>query len=281
MPDNLFVLKPANDAFEWGVANKARVAVKVDYPQTGGIMVYYMGHRYPEKVFPFPEAFYAIDGVKRGIMNLLRFLKKSFFAKVYFLWICLMPGNKMFYQCLDLFFNFGNHTLSKIRLKDSYYCPAAREIIRAGRATALELDPKEKYKEFAACVLATIVTIFEYDNAYRYRAQDLIATIDQQEFAKKPFRATHKLLQTMLLRDIDPDVHQKLLPAKVGATLLLLNGSFRRVLKTFIKNLDIQKVYLDVGDYYWAYHFASYNFGGRSFEDRVEERRKAGWPLSL
>lgn len=270
--ENLLILKPIAQAFTHSPTTENRIAERIDYPPDGGMQVFYQGHPYPEKIFPFPEAFYCLDSVKRAIMNSLRVVRHSWIMSFGLLWICVWPfKSRLFSIILEQFFEFSNHTLSKIAIKPNFYCPSGREIHRAGMETIVQLTNNDEDRNQGQRILNTICLIWEFDNAYRYRGQDLMASVDPKEMTAHPVRALKKLCAVAGARD--SFLRDKFKMISVGLTILMLNRQVRNVVKVFFLYVDIEKLYLDAGDRYWCYHFAEYNFDNLDLEGRVTFRQ--------
>ena len=270
---NLIVLKPDNGMMNYQYTTEKRVCYKTDKPAEGGVLLWYQGHPYPEKLFAYPEAFLCLDPVKRSIVNSMKLIKESHVAKFWLFWICLMPGhNNLMKKAARQYFNFTWNSLSKITYKPEFFCKAGRELYRAGVKTISDLDKTGKWIETGTQMIGTLVTIFEFDNAYRYRAQDWFEILDQKLFIHNPIRALWKMFDEASKRDTGV-AEGKWKMFKWVMCAAMLNRNIRRIITTFINNLNFEELAMDIGDKYWCYHFSNYNVGGFDLDTRMAMRK--------
>lgn len=279
------VLKPKAEMFTYSMSSQERLAEfnpdgtpKIEYPPEGGMFVYYKGHPFPEKLFPFPEAIYCIDPVKRAIVNTLRFFKESRLAQVLAGLSLFLPGRKkMLISYMYLFASFAEVTVQKIRLKPEGYCRSARNVFKAGMAVR-ELFPadgksfsEDEYtdnKYMIEVFTHTLCSIWEFDSAYRYRFQDVLSNLDKVAFDKNPVREILRLMDIAMQRESIGKLTSNLKGMRMALKFLLLNKTVKKILKTFVANLEPAELVLDDGDRYWCYQFGDYEFEGLTKEAR-------------
>ena len=235
--------KPNGKFFSNTITAEAVLVERIDYPESGGQLTYFIDHPYPEKRVVFPEAIYCLDAVKRLLLNILR-LKLVFFKTETIKSLCW-------------------HTLRRIAFAKEYenkYCDSGRELMRVLRK--LEVDER---------IIATICLICEYDNAYRYRAQDLFKELDKDFFYKHPISEIIRLCKLGQSREVDENNKVKWNSFKYIALTLLI-PKVRRLAKEFVREIDLDKMKQSIEDCYWSWHWGYYNFGGKSFEKRLQFR---------
>lgn len=279
----MLVLRPNQAGFAHEFINKNRLAHQIEYPVQGGMLVHYKEHPLPERVFPFPEAFFSIDAVKAAITSATHLLKDSFWVKVATLAVVLLPGMPLG-KIIKHFFTFTHKTLHKINFKPEFqhwHCQSARELMRAARRASIKFCKTDDGRATAERIIMTVCLIWEFDNAYRYRGQDAAAAFNQTLFLRHPFKATWALCDAIAARENGDPLKKKWQMTKLGATIFLLNPKIRRALKLFVENLDMQQLVMDASDKYWAFFFCDYNFDGLTREQRVLERNKVGWPIHI
>lgn len=279
---NLIVLKPTEEAFNFVSHNINRECYKTEYPPQGGMFCWYKDHPWPEQAFPFPQAFYCLDPVKRAIMNMLRAIKRSWILKLVLLWVVSPFGKKTLANYVELFADYSQYTLHKISIKPQFYCTSAREIDRAGRQTAMDYAKTPEERQLAEKLIMTVCLIWEFDNAYRYRGQEVLSYIDRYNFLQHPIKELWRVFDLAKERELEASgLKERLTMAKAAVVVLMLNSTFRKILKSFIGYLDFEKIRMDEGDKYWSFFFCLYDFEGKNFEQRCQERVQRGWRVNV
>lgn len=264
------LVRPDNKIFTYNFTAQDRIAVRVLYPDEGGIYVYYKDHPFPEKMFAFPEAVYCLDPVKRTILAPAYLLKNSMMFRIWFALICIFPGhNKLMMDALKVFGGISEVALRKIYVLPQYLCKSGRELWRAGMKTVEDLECEGADKKLGEILVRMICTTWENDNAYRYRGQDALPLLDQELFKKKPVKAIQNVLHTMISRE-NESTGEKWKMVNVAVWFIMRNKIIKKVIKTFLSNLDLEQIEMDDGDRYWAYLRPDYNYGGIKFDDRIK-----------
>jgi len=133
------VLKPLESAFEGshvignqilGQGQKFHMFERVEYPPEGGIYVYYRGLPYPKKGFPYPEAIWMNDVLKKNLRLVLDTFgqKGMVLAGIGFIltpWKIKMRVAEKFIQG---FASISQWLMSSHYLKEERHSPAAREV---------------------------------------------------------------------------------------------------------------------------------------------------------
>jgi len=229
----------------------AYVASHIDYVPWKGIIIHIEDASYPKKGFPTPEAIAALNIIKALIKETLR----------YPLSVTITDKNKL----LNSFNFIFNKTFNAYKLKEEYLCPAAYNFYLFTFNVLKDAGIRQDIANETAFNLAHIV---EYDDAYRYRIQDLASEFNQHA----PIREeTNRLLVIFKQRTTD------LLGVKLNhiikfAPMILLIPKYRTIInryKHLIKNMEF-----DDADRYWAFLKDShYDFCGQPFPERKEGLR--------
>lgn len=268
------IAKPENDIFVYTPSSQARVAVQAIYPPEGGILVYYKGHPFPEKLFAFPEAIYCIDPVKRAVWNFVKLFSRFPLLKKILGLLFVWPGGKeVVSEAVKLFFNFAENTLSKIYLKPDRYCESGRELYRAGMAAVEYFKLPKDWSVACQQLVRVFCTLWEFDNAYRYRFQDALENLDKDKFQKNPVGEINRIAQIMSSRE-DGDLAKKWASFSSQIKFLFYFKKVEEAMKYFIQILDLDKIKMDINDKYWSYHRADYDFAGLPLKERIKIRVK-------
>lgn len=251
-----------------------KIALSADFPAAGGTHVYHLGDKYPVKGWPFKEAVFATNTVKRALINLIRFAGSS--PAKYFLGLfLLLPSfiqKKIMRRAMEEFadYTYIVFTNWNVLIKPNFMCDAGRELSRVGIAMAgLDITSQRLVK--ALCM------ILEYDDAYRYRIQDLLGEMDVEDMKKDPAKEISRLIDIAIARDphgvneqagtgFKFDAVRKVIPF-----IVRLPG-VRETINTFFSYADVNKMKLDEIDFYRCLIWGDYEFGGIPFQKRVEMR---------
>lgn len=226
---------------------------KIEVKAYEGTLVWYQGAKQPKKGFPSPQALYALNQIKKIIIEGFSILN-IFIA----LGIFISDKNRLlrsFNVIFDkIFLNF--------KIKDEYLCKSAFNLAKfvQGLLENLGIDKTIAY-EFAF----NIAQIIEYDDAYRYRVQDVMSEINNDNMLKNPRKELLRLMDIWQERD-RPGVTAKMRKIITPITYFLYIPKFK---KAFVSNVySLHEMRYDDADWYWVCRRSDYNFGGVSYEER-------------
>ncbi len=242
---------------------------RVLIPQDGGIFVKYKDCLYPKRGFPTPESTWAMDMVKKYMMTLLMTLAKRE-AVLPMIGLALTPRRwklKLAEDALFRFKEYGNYCMNSQFLKNRYLTSFARAVIIFTEIFFKELGISENVSRETARILGHI---FEYDDAYRYRVQDVMCETTREEFLSSPIRTIRKLVKVNDARE------KMLIQYKFKAVSLLVGLSLLipRVRKAFKKALAAVKfedLQMDESDVYFTLLREQYDWQGLTVDERVQK----------
>lgn len=122
-----------------------------------------------------------------------------------------------------------------------------------------------------------ICFVLEFDFAYRFRFQDIIAELQQWAIKKRPLRELNRLFNILIERENYADnMKPKWRFIKYAVlTYLLLHRRTLKELQTFLANIDIDEIAFSREDIYWTSQFYNdYNFRGKNLTQRTAEMLK-------
>ncbi len=155
-----------------------------------------------------------------------------------------------------------NH-LNVIEIPEKDYHKAAREIRRAAESV-LKAKDWGYFTPLFKKVIRYIVFFLEADRVYMLRIQDAFAD--------------HGLwsgLETLISRETEYGIGYKWKWILRAFKLILWRyPEVKEFLYLFFDELNRDRIRMDDGDKYYSLSYTSYNFGGRSFEDRMAERER-------
>lgn len=251
---------------------------RITVPEDGGILRHYAGLKYPRKGFPFPEAINAIDIVKAYTMSVLytvgqKELKWSILGFVFLSW---KKKLKIIENALNRYIIFSDRVMNVVRFRDGtvgpiylqkqYYSNFARELWKLIANFLIELGINESTADRVGEIIATL---FEYDDAYRYRMEDIMSETDKWTLRTQP-RAELKRLGAIMIKR-DHIVGNKFdLGIKV-LRMVLLSGKIRQALRMAIFMSDFKNLQYDDIDRHCVLQYAEYDFMGTTEKEREAE----------
>ena len=250
---------------------------KITVPPEGGIYRHYKGMKYPIKGFPFEEAITAIDMVKSYTMTVIHsFAQKE--LKWLMLGFIIMPWKKkikILQNALDRYIDFANRVFNRVKFRDGlvgtvymkrqYYSKFSRSIWIVVRIFFLELGIKH---ETADDVGKIIATIFEYDDAYRYRVEDLMSETNKYDLRVSAFREIKRLLNIYQRREGLESVILKFRNVVKILRVALLSRKIRDAFRSAIFDSYFIDLQLDEADRHHVLQWDNYNFLGKTIEER-------------
>ncbi len=245
-----------------------RVAKKFE-KTPDGYKAYFEGCKYPEKLFPYPQAVRAVKATKGLLMKALEFISEHKWL-IPFVFLIKKP-------LLDKYLEWTHNILKSTYLKPENYCKSGQEIYRAGKVFNKYFTPSEKQikkwrKEFPEetvqakikakenALRRLIAQIWEYDAPYRYRGQDVIG--EMKDNTKAELR---KALRKGIERDRNRRVTKK--------WKIALKLPIPKMVMDFIKELNFDIIGLDEEDLYNCLMRPKYNFKGQDWQTRVNVRK--------
>lgn len=240
---------------------------RLDFPEEGGMLVYHEGDKYPAKGLPFREAVLAADVAKRSALNIVRFLASS--PVRYFLpFALLLPGfvkKAILRSAIERYCDLTDTMFVRTSayIKPQYFCTMAREIHRVGMEIA---GDDEAMKRF----VMTVCMVFEYDDAYRYRMQDIFGEIDRERLLTSPASELSRVFKIGAERG--SGTAEKFGDFARLIPFLFWIGSIRRPLMDFFASVDLDNLKLDDVDWYRCLIWGGYKFRGVPDDQRVSMR---------
>lgn len=213
--------------------------VDLDFPEKG-IWVYWKGLEWPTKTFPYKETVEQVDDMKKVIMANVRSFAAMFKTNpLKALLFIIFFRKEMENTALDMLAEF--HTrLREVRNKDHRYCRAMRELHRTFNVTNSNVKIRD-----------IICMILEYDDAYRYRFQDVVVKL-KKENLKNPRKELARLLSILSDKEGDQRMSEKWKKMAKMLIILRLKGDLQKHIGRFLNELNLDEMKMDVMDEYHA-----------------------------
>lgn len=218
----------------------------IELAKEGGVYVNYANCPFQRKGFAHSPSVTAIDNVKKVMIGLASGFS-SFRGKSILLFFCLLFRRRIF-RSFDELLNKLYTMVRFHRLKPEWYCKAAREM----------------YNAIDHVIIRDIFTlIMEFDDAYRYRFQDVLGELNHFALTRNPITEIGRMFELLAERETDERLKRNW---KMARKLLFVVFFFKDVREPIIRTfsrLNPQHLKLDEADLYFAsLKKDGYNWGG-------------------
>lgn len=233
---------------------------------TGGLATWFQGHPFPRKTFIYAGITEPNNKAKRITLSLfLPFASiksgvKAFLNSYLFNYNRLVDS--IYYDCEQVpYLHYQYYSEFGKALWDFIYLFLRK----------LGITDSVAYKTGLQ-----IVTMIEYDDAYRVRLQDLTNEITKDDLLRNPRKELLRILELYKQRDSfeeNNEAHHGVRITKMAKmlSLLLYIPKVRKAFNFAIENINFEWLKLDEWDYYWTLNRADYKCGGKDFEQRKAE----------
>lgn len=271
----------------WGIEKKDLHLENIsdDEYAMGGQLAYFQGTPYPAKGHPFPQALYAINFAKRVIVIGIKSVKKDMaLIGIGFLFSRRKNKISMISRLLQSYTEISMKVVQPYILHREFMSSFSRElydfIVRFLTKIGIEKEVAENFSEIFANLL-------EYDNAYRFRAEDALSETSKKGMAEDPRRELARLVD--IIKKREPDARdfgnaEKFSYPMLFLRKLLLVPSIRKAFRECIEESDFKNFQLDEADRYHILLWGDYDFLGKPVAERIkmyEEMHKGKLPPRL
>ena len=233
--------------------------VKVEFPEKGGVLTWMENFDYPYKGFPYFEFVDKIDLGKKIIRafasGLYHRLKKRNKLQLLLMLPNLWLSTDVAHSLLYVFYRL----IERFRIKRERYCDAIRELYRA--FSLEKFGETQEEREMRLMFRDSICMFLEFDNAYRYRAQDVIISLNKDNLKRAPALEILRLIKIMQSRENHQEIKDTW---KLGQLLvrfyLRKDKKLLKILKDALLALDIDKIILQEDDKCYCKKRTDYNF---------------------
>lgn len=253
-PDEIFSIPPSPLVETQGGATLDGW-IRLEHPKEGGMLSYYTDHPFPFKGQPYEEAAEANNIVKKLTLGLLMSLvpQRYWLEKILFNYCRLADyTNRRFYLKKEYYKIFGSELWNVTYFFFRYLGISSDVSYRLGRV---------------------ICNLFEWDDAYRYRIQDLLSESSKENWIN-PKKEIKRLLILFNQREKLVNAGEVGLDIKFRkviklTSLLFLIPKFKKAFVFSVKLSDFKKLQFDDTDRYWCNQFQDYDYFGENFVTRI------------
>lgn len=229
---------------------------KVLFPPEGGVLCYYEGEEHPAKGFMYGETVETVDEVKKTLMSFLRGFFDGIRKSKIKMMLFFLLFRKQFFTILSGMIISLDRRMRRVRQKPERYCACVREVYRVMDETKKKFPERE---ELLNSFRNIVCMVLEYDDAYRYPFQDVVAELDKEEVDKNPIKEALRLIDIYVERDSRGTAEKFKRIGKIMSALRF-QKEFKRFLKEVLINIDISAVKMDEADAHHARFKAGYNW---------------------
>ncbi len=271
-PKDIYADRHVIDDSLLGKGTRFNITERVETPPEGGIYAYLKGIPFPRKGLPTPENCWANDNVKRVMVFLLRSLGTKdmllpgiAFAIIPWSWK-LRTMNRMLFE----FSRIGCWLLQGAFLKPHLYSNPTKPLQKGVAVFLKDVGIQERTSDDVAKIIATVL---EYDDAYRYRFEDIMSCTERHHLVASPVREVRRLIDIFRAREKYTDMMSKLDAFEAIASLALMHPRIRRSFKKAVIAIrpdEFQMLKMDEADRYHTLLRGDYDFGGKPIELRMK-----------
>lgn len=234
--------------------------VKVEMPESGGVLTWMLNNELPYKGFPFFEFVDKIDTIKKIQRAALSSLYHSTKKRSWFQLARLALVPWLFGDLVKAYVYIFYRQIDRFKVRPLRYSDAIRELHRA--FSYEELDEQVSEQAFRNQLRDIICMVLEFDNAYRFRFQDIIVELDKEKLAKNPTKEILRLLAELSSRELVQEVKDTWKLARYFLpTYLRFNKPLRLSIVRVLTALDMEKVKLTPEDIQFSITRKDYKFG--------------------
>ena len=232
---------------------------QVEFPEEGGVLTYMAGHKHPFRGFPYFEFVDSIDKIKKIGKAQLSGLYHTLFKGNKLKLLSLLPAIWIFKRLVYTEIYMFHRLVDRFKLKENRYCRAVREL---NRCFNLPMDDiSEKTWELKLMIKDLTAMLLEFDNAYRFRFQDIMEELDQDNMRRKPFLELRRLIALASQREKSQELRDFWSLVSMLLNYLHFDRELKKVMVNVLSNLDKEKVKLTIEDKEYCIPRKDYNFG--------------------
>ena len=261
-------------------------------PPEGGLYTKFYGCKYLFKGYP-DKTILDMLGLPKAMIGRvpIGLLKNSFWVKAFLLFMFLFRRQELIHYARVYFSAMYSHGLKSMNISWHRFNNFTKELKRAVESAiryeslyetsslinAEELDYKGEREIWGliAYISELFYFVIEFDNAYRFRFQDIVAELNKENMIHNPIKEIKRLFDILIERENSQELKTKWKLAKyLTVTLIRFNTTARKFVQRLSSTLDINKIKMDEHDRYFMFNRNSYNHEGKTLTQRMKEKVK-------
>lgn len=241
---------------------------EIRFSYNKGVLLYLDGAEYPQKGVAIPITMQRINAVKRMITETTKLMKEKEFMILIILFMFKTTKGRIKFieKVIHPFNSIAIKVIDNSFFKRYYLTSVARNLDLLISNTMINMGiSKTVSMEFGRIMSAVI----EFDNAYRFRMQDALSEIDNNQLKLNPSRELLRVLEIYKERDHE-GVSKKIMILKPIIKILFMSKWFRNAFILALESIKIDDMKFDDNDRYWICQRIDYQFLGLSYEERMD-----------
>ncbi len=260
----------------------ASIITHVVFPPTGGILTYLARYEYPFRGFPYNDTVQSIDELKKLakiiVQEFLPYAKKTSLLGKLRLVLSIDHLTKLAECYLHAYY----WHVKRYRLKPNMYSQSVRElwqVIDKSGDVITKVETKEAIRDIVCMFL-------EFDNAYRYRVQDVLVELDKNALKKDSEKEILRLIDLLIGREVHEEGQVKMVD-KWRMSKELLKFYFRfnkkaiKAIGSILERLNLKEIEFSIEDRYYCEFRKDYKFGFMTREKLPIREVPKGSPLQV
>lgn len=233
---------------------------KVEFPPEGGVLTYMENHDHPYRGYPHFEFVDKVDQIKKVNRAVLSGLYHQLKSVSKWKFLTLLPALWLTRHMVRVWVATFHRMVDRFLIKTDKYSLAIRELHRAfSQPKEDELTTEASLREKIRDVVCMIL---EFDNAYRFRFQDIIENLDKKALEKNTSQELTRLLNIMVTREKTQEIKDTwTLVKNVVRFYMAFDKKLTEMVKNVLLQLDVEKVKLTIEDKEFCLPRKDYTFG--------------------
>lgn len=227
------------------------ILTRVELPGEGGVLTYMDKMDLPYRGFPYREFVGIIDIFKKLIKGTLSGVYHS--SKIKFI-PALFSVKDLIYVGIYTFYRL----IERYKIKSFRYSKAIQEL---HRAFSFPTGEKPRMMEMKLMLRDVLCMILEFDNAYRFRTQDIIMELNQKSLRKNPIKELNRLCDLASKREIERQVKDTWKLIKMFNFYLRFDRQLRNMVVDILGNINKEEFKLMPEDIQFCKPRKDYIFG--------------------
>jgi len=263
-------------------ADDASVITHCVFPPAGGVLTYLARYEQPFRGFPFNDTVQEMDELKKLAKIILqKFLpyieKASLFGKLRF----LLATDHI--QVLAKYYLFAYHWhVKRYRLKFNMYCQPLREMWQVIDKSSDAIGEDE----LREAIRDGVCMFLEFDNAYRYRFQDILSELDKEKLKKDVGKEVIRLFDLLIEREVHEPGKTSMadkwkMLRKIIYYFLKFNPKIKATIRNIFLRVNLSEIDFSIEDRYYCSFRKDYKFGFMMRENLPIREVPKGSPIQV
>lgn len=231
----------------------------VDFREEGGVFTHMEHHAYPYPGFPLGQCVEEVDHMKKMLRAFLSGLFHEFRSIPIMKYVLLLPAALVSRLFVRAGLQIAYKRFERIRIKRNWCSRAVRAV---HHAFSVELPGETEYAyDLRIRLRDAICMILEFDNAYRFRFQNVMVELDQKALRKDPIHELTRLFVILQSRENRVEVSDTWELFKFAiAGYLRFDRQLTRMIVNAFEHLSLESIAMNEGDIYFCALRTDYQF---------------------